>query len=162
MELETDRLLIHAIDYDEMALFLNSPSCLEDALHLTSWGFSLDVQTAMMLSLIYDYTDPSIWLWRTQWLLIEKQRRCIVGRIYCLDHPDVHGRVEIGYSTEMPYRQQGYMKEAVRCFTTWILKNPNTKLVMAKCKPENIASKTVLHACGFLYNSQLNAWTLIG
>lgn len=57
---------------------------------------------------------------------------------------------EIGYWLAAPYRGQGIMTEAVRCFTTYLFeKRPNLVRIEAKTLPENIASGRVLEKSGF-------------
>ena len=160
--LETERLCIYHLSFDEMALLLHSTARLEQHLNLNPCGIMLDPQMEMLFSLKQSLSAPCDAFWQTLWVIIERQKCLLVGRIYTLDAPDADGNTEIGYHIDPPYRRQGYMKEALRCFALWLRNLEDVKQVTAKCLESNLASQKTLARCGFVRGEDPTLWRFEG
>ncbi len=160
--LETERLCIYHLSFDEMALLLHSTARLERHLNLNPCCCELDPQTEMLFSLKQSLSLQSDALWQTLWVIIERQKRLLVGRIYTLDAPGDDGIAEVGYHIDPPYRRQGYMKEALRCFALWLRNRKEVQQVTAKCLESNLASQRTLARCGFVRGDDPTLWRFEG
>ena len=83
------------------------------------------------------------------WVLKRREDGAIVGDLSFKGLGD-DGAVEIGYGTYEPYRNRGYMTEAVKAMTRWALEQGCVKRVEAEVVESNAASKRVLEKAFFV------------
>lgn len=83
------------------------------------------------------------------WVMIESASRAVVGDIGFKGPPDDAGVIEIGYSVTGDRRRRGYATEAARALAEWALRQPNVRLIVASCDPNNLPSIRTLERVGF-------------
>ena len=145
--IETRRLLIRPLSYDELLKHITSPSGLAEDLGLKASESLIekDTQEAIlndMLPHLSDSTKES--LFYTMWIMIEKYKRVIIGGICFHGEPDDNGEVEIGYGTDLGYRNRGYMTETISGMTKWAKDSGKIKAIKAETNRNNVASISVL------------------
>jgi RimJ/RimL family protein N-acetyltransferase len=60
--------------------------------------------------------------------------------------------VEIGYWLGEPYWNKGYMTEAAHALIDMVFRTrPNVNQIDARCRVTNVASRRVIHKCGFQF-----------
>lgn len=80
------------------------------------------------------------------WMIIDKDRKTLVGDVGFKGAPDAAGLVDLGYAITASERRKGYAVEAVEALIKWAFKQPEVKMITAKCKHVNAAStKTLMH-----------------
>lgn len=62
-------------------------------------------------------------------------------------------RTEVSYGTESPYRQKGFMQEALVAFLKWFTTNTSENAIWGL--PNGDESKHILEKCGFIYHSKV-------
>lgn len=152
MILETDRLRIAPLNVEQFQLLLSDVGSLENELGLTPSNEKLDDATehAMkgLLEIAINHRDK--YFWYTYWLIILKSENKVIGGACFTREPDHDGQVEIGYGTNLPYRNKGYMSEAVKAISRWALLRPEVKTIVAETELTNYASHKVLINCGMV------------
>ena len=78
-------------------------------------------------------------------------------RFYLIDQPDIEvchigftaarDKFEVSYGTELPYRKNGYMTEALLALTEWIFTNTNEDVIWGL--PNGPQSQQILERCGY-------------
>lgn len=150
--LETNRLKIIPLTYEQAEMFTHLDSRLEDSLGLERAEREL---TSHYRNAIRKYTlnwikeDPENYLFSTIWVIVEKASNTVAGDIGFKRKADDHGYVEIGYSTQPKYRFQGYITEAIRAMTDWAFTFPEVKAVIAETASDNAGSIKALKNNGF-------------
>ena len=92
--------------------------------------------------------DPRVATWVTG-LVIDAERRVVVGRAGFHGPPDARGMVEIGYAIDPAYRRQGYARAAVAALLDRARRESAVKIVRASVRPDNQTSWRVLEPYGF-------------
>jgi RimJ/RimL family protein N-acetyltransferase len=69
-------------------------------------------------------------------------------------HPDGF-KASLGYVLARPHWGKGYMTEAVRTLTDWLLRQPDIYRVFATCDVDNPASAKVMKKAGMKYEGLL-------
>ncbi len=102
----------------------------------------------------FRHDRKSRFAWYTNRMLYRKSDGACVGSIAFMNSPekdpDRLGLVEIGYTTEEPFRGQGYMTEAVSALCEHALSHPKVYGIIAGVLDDNPASVRVLEKCGFV------------
>ena len=62
--------------------------------------------------------------------------------------PDEDGEIEIGYGISPNFRRQGYTFEAARALVDWGFADPDVKILVAECLPNNTGSARILEKLG--------------
>jgi len=152
MILETDRLKIAPLTVEQFQLLLSDVRSLEGELELAPSNEELDDATeqAMKGLLEIALNHPDKYLWYTYWLIILKSENKVIGGACFTREPDENGQVEIGYGTNMPYRNKGYMTEAIKAITGWALLRTEVKTIIAETESTNYASHKVLINCSMV------------
>ncbi|WP_316821250.1 GNAT family N-acetyltransferase [Pedobacter gandavensis] len=83
------------------------------------------------------------------WMIIDKERKTIVGDLGFKGGPDENGHVDLGYGILASERRKGYAVEAGRALIKWAFKQPEVKVITAKCEHINAASTKTLMQLGF-------------
>jgi len=150
--IETKRLKIVPLTIEEFRLLLLGTDKMEQALGLTPSSESMDEYTQMAME--YNYKEalkyPDNYIWYTSWQIILKSENKAIASACFKYRPDENGQVEIGYGTNLNYRNQAYMTEAVQELCKWALEQPGVKRVIAETDKANIASQRVLEKCGMV------------
>lgn len=108
--IETSRLIIKPLSYNELIKHIKSPGDLADDLALKPSKSLIDKETQEailndLLPNLSDLTkDP---LFYTMWIIIERRGKSIIGGICFHGQPDKNGEVEIGYGIDNEYRNKG-------------------------------------------------------
>ncbi len=93
---------------------------------------------------------PEYHLWYTIWEIILLEKNIVVGDCLFKGPPDYNGCIEIGYGIYPPYRQKGYMTEALIEFISWAFNNPLVKEIKAEVEKTNISSIKTLKKIGMI------------
>ena len=145
--IETKRLLIKPLSYDELKKYATSTDELAKELGLNPTGALVDevTQNAIVNDLLPHLSDPEIdTLFYTMWIIIEKTKKVIVGGICFHGEPDANGEVEIGYGTDEAFQNKGYMTETLNGMIEWSQNNKKIKTLKAETDRTNISSIKVL------------------
>ena len=149
--LETDRLTLLALSAEHLRRCLDGPEALSAALGLAicedlvseAAREAIDVKLQRMA-----LTPGDEYPWHTYWLMIAKDIRTGIGLVGFKGTPSSQGIAEVGYGTCAPYRNRGYMTEAVRALIAWAFQQPRCKTIFADTDVQNVASQRVLTKSG--------------
>jgi [ribosomal protein S5]-alanine N-acetyltransferase len=83
------------------------------------------------------------------WVMIESASAYVVGDIGFHGPPDDVGAIEIGYSVVPSRRRRGYATEAAATLIEWARSQPNVRVIVAGCDPDNMPSISTLERVGF-------------
>lgn len=161
---ETERLLIRPLTYDQLLLYrkgdhsLERELGLEDSLYIISPEL-LEALDETILPNVADTTTNH--LFSTLWTLISKVENKMVGDLCFLGEPDEAGQIEIGYGTYPSAQKKGYMTEAVAGMMRWAADQPHVRSVIASTAKNNEPSSAVLVKNHFLRigeTDQMYSW----
>jgi ribosomal-protein-alanine N-acetyltransferase len=150
--IETKRLIIKPLSYNELKKYLESPNELagEMGMILSQSLIDIETQEAIKRDLLPYLTDSNKDpLFYTMWIVIEKMQNTIIGGICFHGEPDANGEVEIGYGTYNDFRNKGYMTETIAGLINWIRSSKKIKVIRAETDSSNISSIRVLEKNGF-------------
>ena len=150
--LQTERLKLIALTYEQVEMFTHLDSRFEDALGLERSDRELTLQYRNALrkyTLNWIKDDPENYLFATVWVIVEKASNTVAGDIGFKRKADSDGYIEIGYSTQPKYRIQGYITEAIGAMVNWAFTHPEVKAVIAETREDNIPSIKALKKNGF-------------
>jgi [ribosomal protein S5]-alanine N-acetyltransferase len=96
--------------------------------------------------------DPAIRAWLGRAMLIERSDggHAVIGSIGFHGPPDEQGRLEVGYSVDPDYRQQGYAREAVAALFDWAHREHGIDKFIASISPDNEPSLRLARSFGFV------------
>ena len=150
---ETSRLIIIPLSYDQLRLYLKGEDRLEKELRLreTVRNVSPEVKDSVEFFVL-----PSMkkalsdhYLFFTFWLVIEKTSRTIIAELGFKGAPNDKGDIEIGYGTFFGQRGKGLMTEAVGGMIEWAKQRPDVNCILAEADENNLASIRVLQKNNF-------------
>ncbi|HTQ64167.1 MAG TPA: GNAT family N-acetyltransferase [Puia sp.] len=153
--IETSRLQIIPLNYEQLDLYLQANGRLEKLLHLADNGRTIapDIKEMVM-----SFTLPKIkkagaynYLFHTFWIVVEKKSKNIVAELGFKGEPNQKGEIEIGYGTMPGHRGKGYMTEAVGGMIDWAKSQPGIHLVLAETEEKNIASVKIVQKNNFQF-----------
>lgn len=152
LELNTNRLKIIPLDAENYRLYIENPNKMEEKLGLkiTNKIWDKNVKGAFQCRFKKVVENGEQYLWETVWIVINKEENCEVASLMIKGYPNEKGDVIIGYGTEDPYQNKGYMTEAVQGLIKWIFTNPKALSIVADTDKTNIASHRVLEKNGFI------------
>ncbi len=157
MKIIANRLEIRPLSSNQLKQYIQEPKNLTMALDLTLELEPLSEHMKKVYHLKAKRIEetPSSLLYNTYFLIILRKERIAVGTIGLKGIPDEEGLVEVGYSIAETYRNQGYMSEALKYFTRWLMQIKEVSGVNACTSKVNIASHKVLQNCGYerIYNN---------
>ncbi len=159
--IETDRLLIAALDPGQFDLYIKADNHLEKSLGLKTGERTISPQ---LLEMIEQHSLPamekateSTYYFFTFWIIIDKAENQLVAEIGFKGLPNTRGEVELGYSTFPAFQQRGYMTEAVGAICRWCEGRAGIKSVTGETDIDNKPSQAVLRNNGFeLVNKREN------
>ena len=92
------------------------------------------------------------------YMIYSKEKNTPMGyggfRVFKNQHPDLEGKVEIGYVLDVPYWGQGYAKEAVQAWIKTGFEQFKFEDLTAIISPTNAASIAVVKKMGFEFLGQ--------
>lgn len=162
--IETHRLLLYPLSKDELIRHIKTPDvfALQMGLQPSSSLSENDVQDAILNDLLPNLADADKDpLFYTMWIVVEKIHRAIIGGFCFHGEADANGVVEIGYGTDMNFRNRGYMTETVSAMLHWLGNNPSVKMVQARTAITNNASVRVLGKTGFTFADRQGDFLLL-
>jgi RimJ/RimL family protein N-acetyltransferase len=148
--LETKRLSLVPLQSHQLALALEDYAAMQTDLGLKVINKSLDeeMQYAMQVRLKKVLENVENYLWLTNWAIVLKEQKQIIGFIMIKGCPNEFGEVIVGYGIEEEHRRNGYATEALEALIQWIFENPNAIFVIADTEKTNIPSHKVLENVG--------------
>ncbi|MDD4847979.1 MAG: GNAT family protein [Bacteroidales bacterium] len=146
IQLFTSRLRIIPLQTHQFQALLQNKQPDDIDFQLTK----LDEDTHLAMKGLYQelIKNQDQWWWFTNWQIVLNQENIAIGSCCFVHSPDKNGVVEIGYGIDLPYRNQGYMTEAVQKLIDWTLQQPSISAVTAQTEPDNFGSQKVLLKCG--------------
>ena len=150
--LETTRLTLIPLTRSQLERYLRPGQDLEKSLGLKLQQRTVPaaLRQAFHQNIIPALDDAGDYkLFFTLWIMVEKEKRVLVGELHCKGSPNERGEVEIGYSIYEQFRNQGYMSEAISTFLGWAFPYSSVKAVVAETDRQNEASHRILEKAGF-------------
>lgn len=157
--IETKRLELRPLTYNELQKHIKSPNDFAKDLGLIPSKSLIDEETkdAILNDLLPNLIDSSKdSLFYTMWIIIEKNKKAIVGGICFHGEPDENGEVEIGYGTDEEFRNCGIMTETIYGLINWIKGNRKVKAVKALTDVDNASSVRVLEKNDFKISQRVD------
>ena len=151
--IETKRLILKPLTYEQLLKYINADSSLEIELKLnnTSREISLELKEAFEETILPNVADSSKdYLYNTLWSLILKIENKMVGDICIFGEPNYRGEIEIGYGTYNDFENNGYMTEAVGGIIEWAKTQTNVHSIVASTEKENVGSYRILEKNNFI------------
>ena len=152
MTLETPRLTIFPLTYDQLVLYLQDDSQLERELNLNETvriipHALLDAFNSTILPAVADTSKN--YLYSTLWTIVCKERNQMVADICFKGEPNSKGEIEIGYGTYDEFQGMGFITEAIGAVSRWAFSQPKVTAIIAETDQINLASHRVLQKNGF-------------
>lgn len=141
MPLQAHSLALSLLDYGKMQTELGlkvNKTILEDE----------EMQYAMKVRLTKVLENTDNFLWFTNWAIVLKEEKSIIGYIILKGLPNELGEVILGYEIDEKYRRKGYATEALRKMLQWIFANPQVLSVIADTEKVNLPSCKLLEHIG--------------
>lgn len=157
--IETERLLVFPLTYDQLLKYVKNDFSLEKALDLnkTFRTISADLLEALKLGILPNVADKrKNYLYHTLWTMVLKTENRMVGDLCFKGKPNTAGEIEIGYGTYDEDQGKGYMTEAVGAMIQWATTQPKVKFITAETEKVNAASFKVLQKNGFKKEGEVN------
>jgi len=148
--IETERLILHPLSYDELGLLLDETPGRLGEISLADLKEGdiprrpIEIKRDKMAALSREKH-----VWCTYFLMVERETGKAVGSLGFKGVP-VDGEVEVGYGTAEVHRGRGYMSEALAGLLAWAAGTGRCGKVTADTHVDNIASQRVLMKCGFV------------
>ncbi len=153
MILETKRLLIKPLTYEQLAKYTACDNSLEEELNVkpSLRTISTELREALEESILLNVADQSKnYLYYTLWTAIAKDENRMVGDLCIIGEPNAEGEIEIGYGTYEEFQGMGYMTEIVAGIISWANTQPLVKSIIASTEKTNEASFRVLEKNNFI------------
>lgn len=150
---ETGRLIIIPLNYDQLRLYLKGKGGLENELRLAnnvrnvSEEIKESVEFFILPSMKKAVSDH--YLFFTFWIVVEKISRSIVAELGFKGTPNDEREIEIGYGTFFGQRGKGLMTESVGGMVEWASERDDIKYILAETDESNLASIRVLQKNNF-------------
>lgn len=145
--IETNRLIIKPLSYDQLIKYIRNDNSLETELKLnpTLRSISPELKEALEQTILPAVADPDkIYLFSTLWTMILKSENKMVGDLCLVGEPNNVGEIEIGYGMYESFTGKGFMTEALGGMISWAKKQIGVKAMVASTNKDNIASFTIL------------------
>ena len=158
--IETARLYIRPLTYEQLVKYARNDNSLEEELDLgfTSRIISDELHEALESTILPNVFDKNKnYLYSTLWTLILKAENRMVGDLCFVGEPNKDGEIEIGYGTYEVFRGNGYMTEAVTGMVKWARMQPNIRAIIASSEKSNIPSSSVLEKNNFIKIGEMDS-----
>lgn len=152
MQIESGKIRLIALTYEQVEMYRNTDYRLEDSLGLKRTARIIAPQYSNALgryTLSWMKEDPANELFATVWIIVEIASNSIAGEIGYKRKADENGYIEIGYSIQVEYRNKGYITEAINLLSAWAFTHPEVKAILAETLDDNIHSIKALQNNGF-------------
>jgi len=150
---ETDRLLIAALDNRMLHMYIDNNNRLENELGLRTGDRVLSQDLREMIDQI---TVPAMreatardYYFYTLWMIIDKAENRLVAELGFKGLPNERGEIEVGYGTFPKCRGRGYMPEALAGMLGWAKNMAGIKSMTAETEQDNAASIRVMQKANF-------------
>lgn len=147
IEVETERLILLPLSYDQLVKYLRNNQSLEMELGVENQPRDItpELKEALEQTLLPMLADPGKnFLYCTLWTILLKAENRMVGDLCITGEPNEEGQIEIGYGTYVADRGRGYMKEAVGGLVNWALGQPGVQSIFASTEKTNLPSRHIL------------------
>jgi ribosomal-protein-alanine N-acetyltransferase len=164
--IQTKRLNIKPLTYDQMAKYVKADNSLEAELNVNKTTNIIvpKLKDALENTIFPNLADPKKnYLFSTLWTMIDTDLNEMVGDLCFVGQPNEQGEVEIGYGSYEAFRGKGYMVEAVGGMVGWAKTQAQVNAIIASTDKTNVASYTILQKNGFVKtgeNDSLFHWRL--
>ncbi|MGP3779585.1 GNAT family N-acetyltransferase [Halanaerobium saccharolyticum] len=161
LKLETDRLLIAALDLENFKLYIEDTAKLEKNLGVKVTGRELSTEIKEIFTKPYHkaLNDKENYLWYTNWQIILKDENKIISGITFKGPVNRKGEVEVGYGIDQDYQNKGYMTETLKSIIKWAFRHNEIKSVVAETNKDNKTSQRVLKKVGMKkYKEEKTFW----
>lgn len=151
--IETERLLLKPLTYDQLVKYTQCDNSLEEQLNLnkTSRKISLELKEAFEQTILPNVADETKnYLFSTLWTAILKAENKMIGDLCIIGEPNADGEIEIGYGTYDEFQGKGFMTEIVGGIIEWTKTQQIVKAIIASTNKTNIASFKVLEKNNFI------------
>ena len=165
--IETERLILKPLTYDQLVKYTKADNSLEEelALNKTSRTISPELKEAFEQTILPNVADKTNnYLYSTLWTAISKTENKMVGDLCIVGEPNANGEIEIGYGTYEEFQNKGFMTEIVSGIIVWTKTQPLVKAIIASTDKTNKASFKVLEKNNFLKSGETETlfhWKLI-
>lgn len=155
--IETKRLLIKPLTAEELKKHVDSSDDFAASLGLAPSQSLVDNEAReaiindLLPNIVDNKKDSDFY---TMWIVIEKSKKAIIGGICFHGEPNESGNVEIGYGTDLDYRNKGYVTETISGLVKWVNLNKKVKSITAVTDNSNISSIKVLEKNIFKFINQ--------
>jgi RimJ/RimL family protein N-acetyltransferase len=149
--LETERLWIRPLSYNQLREYTELNNRLEQSLGLNSFTRTLpdELKEALEQVILPQVAASDNPLYATLWTIIDKELKLMVGDLCFKGAPNAQGEVEIGYGTYDSFQGRGFMTEAIGAIAQWALKQPEVRAILAETDVNNISSHKTLSKNSF-------------
>lgn len=151
--IETTRLILKPLTYDQLVMYTKCDNSLEKELNLkeTSRTISLELKEAFEQTILPNVADKTKnYLYSTLWTAILKTENTMIGDLCIIGEPNAAGEIEIGYGTYPEFQGKGFMTEIVSAIIEWTKTQPFVKSILASTDKSNVASFKVLQKNNFI------------
>jgi ribosomal-protein-alanine N-acetyltransferase len=165
--IETERLILKPLSYQQLLKYIKSDNSLEEELKLkgTSRTISPELKEALEQTILPNVADKNKnYLYSTLWTAISKAENKMIGDLCIVGEPNPAGEIEIGYGTYEEFRKRGFMTEAVGGIIKWAKNQPEVISIIASTNKDNPASFVVLEKNNFTKVNQTETlfnWKLV-
>lgn len=145
--IETHRLILKPLTYEQLIKYIKCDNSLEKELNLNTTFriISPELKDAFEQTILPNVADKSKnYLFSTLWTAISKERNMMVADLCIIGEPNVTGEIEIGYGTYEEFQNKGFMTEIVGGIIEWAKSHSNIKSLTASTEKSNKASFRVL------------------
>jgi [ribosomal protein S5]-alanine N-acetyltransferase len=149
---ETDRLTIKPLSYNQLVKYLINDNSLETELGLekSSRFISGELKEALERTILPNVAKkPGNYLFSTLWTIISKEMNKMVGDLCFYGEPGSNGEIEVGYGIYEEFRKQGFIMEALAGMIKWAENQPKVSAIIASTEKSNVASFAVLQKNNF-------------
>ena len=151
--IETDRLILRPLTYDQLLKYAKCDNVLETELNLkaSSRSISEELREALEQTILPNVADASKnYLYSTIWTAISKDENRMVADLCFYGEPNTDGEIEIGYGTYNDCQNRGFMTEIVGGIVKWVETQIGISSIIASTDKTNVASFKVLEKNGFV------------
>ncbi|MPV87694.1 GNAT family N-acetyltransferase [Georgenia ruanii] len=82
-------------------------------------------------------------------VVLDADRRAVVGKAGYHGPPDEAGMVEVGYAVDPAFRRRGYARAALEHLLARAAREPGVRTVRASIRPDNMPSRNLVLGYGF-------------
>jgi ribosomal-protein-alanine N-acetyltransferase len=151
--IETERLLLKPLTYEQLVKYAKCDNSLETELGLKKSSRTISVELAEALAqvILPNVADTNKnYLYSTIWTAIAKAENEMVGDLCIYGEMSADGEIEIGYGTYDEFQKKGFMTEIVKGIIDWVSTQREVKSIIASTHKSNVASFTVLEKNNFV------------